>query len=706
MKATYKYFILHFSLFTICALLPSKVVAQHVTFESAEEYRNLGVYDTWEQSPFRTGVLNGSNYVKLVANPDMEEMEAPGVATNASENVLAVQRSRYGSNTFGARIDLNEPFCLGTSKKYVHVLVSKPEGEGSDVMLIGLGKRHDWEDQAPETEQFWVTASLSAQGQWNDLVFPITTNESVDIYSFVVVPDLASPHLRTSDFVVYIDDIEVTDSPKPRYQNINYPLNFDTKQAPTRTDRALTKLTFTSTGESSKNMTVPTATVYNNLTENTTVYAKAGGTVTVKMTYQGSWMSGYVYVDWNNDGQFTPVINAHKPANGSELVSYTYLSGYNSKGVAQSNGNSVVSGVITCPSFTIPNGTQPGIYRMRLKVDWDCDDAGGNTNTDNLLTANGGAIVDVLLNVHDEEVRISANQLNGDVLTPEGAALSDAPIPFGKSVKIKMAPAPDFTYTGIVITHGYNLDGPEYVRDNHQYKSVTIPAASFNKSTHEYTIPASYIDGEVRIEGLFTPGDTPGPGEEDQTYTVTYKKGAEGTFYQNGSEVALGQGWKAAEWVSPEPALIVTISNQRSDNSYGTNGFNTTGYHLASDRTFTISVEDPFLITGYRIYTADGWGAIVTAENGESKTFSGEATLTISGLSTKSTTFTTAPSPAANLNSPTIDVYIVDGSAVGVGEIRSTTGRVVGYYSIDGKRLPQAPAKGVYIMDGKKVAKK
>ena len=713
MKATYKYFILHFSLFilhfsllTICALLPSKVVAQHVTFESAEEYRNLGVYDTWEQSPFRTGVLNGSNYVKLVSNPDMEEKEAPGVATNASENVLAVQRSRYGSNTFGARIDLNEPFCLGTSKKYVHVLVSKPEGEGSDVMLIGLGKRHDWEDQAPETEQFWVTASLSAQGQWNDLVFPITTNESVDIYSFVVVPDLASPHLRTSDFVAYIDDIEVTDSPKPRYQNINYPLNFDTKQAPTRTDRALTKLTFTSTGESSKNMTVPTATVYNNLMENTTVYAKAGGTVTVKMTYQGSWMSGYVYVDWNNDGQFTPVINAHKPANGSELVSYTYLSGYNSKGVAQSNGNSVVSGVITCPSFTIPNGTQPGIYRMRLKVDWDCDDAGGNTNTDNLLTANGGAIVDVLLNVHDEEVRISANQLNGDVLTPEGAALSDAPIPFGKSVKIKMAPAPDFTYTGIVITHGYNLDGPEYVRDNHQYKSVSIPATSFNKSTHEYTIPASYIDGEVRIEGLFTPGDTPGPGEEDQTYTVTYKNGAEGTFYQNGSEVAIGQGWKAAEWVSPEPAPIATISNQRSDNSYGTNGFNTTGYHLASDRTFTISVEDPFLITGYRIYTADGWGAIVTAENGESKTFSGEATLTISGLSTKSTTFTTAPSPAANLNSPTIDVYIVDGSAVGVGEIRSTTGRVVGYYSIDGKCLPQAPAKGVYIMDGKKVAKK
>lgn len=218
MKAIYNIFTFHISLFIIYALLPSLAVAQHITFESAEEYRSLGVYDTWEQSPFRTGVLKGSNYVKLIANPDMEEKEAPGVATNTSEMVLALQRSRYGSNTFGARIDLKEPFSLGTSKKYVHVLVNKPAGENANVMLIGLGKRHDWEEQAPETEQFWVTASLSAQGQWNDLVFPITTNESVDIHSFVIVPDLASPHLRTTDFIAFIDDIEVTDSPKPRYQ--------------------------------------------------------------------------------------------------------------------------------------------------------------------------------------------------------------------------------------------------------------------------------------------------------------------------------------------------------------------------------------------------------------------------------------------------------------------------------------------------------
>ena len=504
-------------------LLPSVVAAQHITFEGTDEYQGIGVYDTWEQSPFRIGLLDGSHYVGLVENPDAEIDETIGAAPNPSATVLAVQRSRFGSNTFGARIDLNEPLCLGTSKKYVHVLVCKPMVEEASVMLIGLGKRRDWEGQRSETEQFWVPIPLATPGKWNDLVFPITTNEDVEIYSFVVVPDLASPHLRTTDFVAYIDDIEVSDNPRPRFQLVNYPINFDAGQVPTRTDRSLSKLTFVSTGEINSIVNVPTATVYNNLTEETTIKAKPGGTVTVKMTYKGAWMNGFVYVDWDNDGQFTPDIVDNRPTEESELMSYTYLNGYNSQG-SQTNGNSVANGVITCPTFTIPDNTQPGIYRMRLKVDWDSDDAGGNNNPNNLITANGGAVVDVLLNVHAAEVPISANQLNGDVLRTDGTALSDALIPFGDAFRIKIAPAPNFTYTGIVLTHGYNLDGPEYVRDNRQYSSVMVPASAFDDATHEYVIPASYIDGEVRIEGLFTPGTTTEVGaiRNDSSGSVTY----------------------------------------------------------------------------------------------------------------------------------------------------------------------------------------
>ncbi len=495
------------ALMLVLSAAHSRTAAQHITFEDPTEYAAVGVYDCWEQSPFRTGaVADIHRYAGLAPNPDTALNTDLNLTPNGSATVVAVQRSRHGSNAFGARVDLPQPLCLGTATKYVHVLLFKPLGEETQAMLVGLGKRQDWPAQEPETEQFWVpsTSSIKA-GQWNDLVFPITTNESVDIHSLVLVPDLSSPHLRTEDFVAYVDDIEINDSPKPRFQLVNYPLNFEATQTPVRSDRQLTALTITATGESLQRFNVPTSTIYNNLTASQTIKAKAGSTLKVRMNYKGVWMSGYVYVDWNNDGQFTPEITDNKAAEGSELISYTFLDGYNSLGEQQANGNSVSNGVIACPAFTIPSGTQPGIYRMRFKVDWDSDDAGGNSNTGNLITNNGGGVVDVLLNVHEDSVRISANQLNGDVLSAEGAALSDARIPFGKTCTIKMAPAPGFTYTGVVVTHGYQLDGPQTVRDNRQFQTDTIPSAAFDPTTHEYTLPATTIDGEVRIEGLFTP---------------------------------------------------------------------------------------------------------------------------------------------------------------------------------------------------------
>ena len=100
--------------------------------------------------------------------------------------------------------------------------------------------------------------------------------------------------------------------------------------------------------------------------------------------------------------------------------------------------------------------------------------------------------------------------------------------------------------------------------------------------------------------------------------------------------------------------------------------------------------------------TPAGWGATVTTEAGESAVFSGEQTLMVSDLNTKATSFSTAD---ANLNDPTIDVYILDdANATGIGEIRDNgSGRVIGIYSIDGRRLSKVPTKGVCIVDGKKI---
>lgn len=482
--------------------------AQHITFESANEYKAIGVYDTWEESPFRLGLIAADSYATVTDNPDTSADEDTGIASNASSQVLAIQRSRWGSNTFGARIDLNTPLHLGTATRYVHVMIYRPEGETSSVMLIALGKRHDWPNQHSDVEQLWVKSSTTPMGgQWSDLVFPIQTNENVDLYSLVVVPDLSSPHLRTDDFTAYIDDILVDDNPALRFQRGHYPINFDVAQEPTRADRRLTNISFNVTGESSsQSVNIGTSTVYNDYTHTKAINAKAGSRVSVRMAYTGGWMNGFVYVDWNNDGQFEPVINNNVPTPESELLSFTFLNDHNSRG-ERVGGNSVSSGYITCPAFTVPTDMPAGVYRMRLKVDWNSDDPGGNTDANNMLVNNGGAIVDVLLNVHEDYVHISANQLNGDVLTTDGAALSDNPIPFGKSFKIMMSPAPSFTFSGAIVRHGYGLDGPQFIKDNMQFQIDTIPATSFN-ANRQVTLPAAYINGEVRVEGLFTPDPT------------------------------------------------------------------------------------------------------------------------------------------------------------------------------------------------------
>ena len=154
--------------------------------------------------------------------------------------------------------------------------------------------------------------------------------------------------------------------------------------------------------------------------------------------------------------------------------------------------------------------------------------------------------------------------------------------------------------------------------------------------------------------------------------------------------MALGAGWAAAEWVSADPAPIVTI---KADHN---NGFNTTNFNLGVNFKFTICVADDYRIIGYKIYTPSGWGTTVTTEGGESAVFSDEQTLTVSNLNTTSTWFTTAD---ANLNNPIIDVYIVDAVTVKLEEIDTNGTRQATrtLYSIDGKRMAKATGKGVYI---------
>lgn len=183
--------------------LPFVVQAQTSVSFDIEDYSALGVYDSWEASPFRSGALEGN--VAVIDNFLSDDV-------NASSKILAVQRSRFGSNTFGVSVKLRETFELTPQTKYVNLMVHRPyDGR---VMVIGLGKRRDRKAQPETTEQFWALSQGDVPADcWQWLSLPVKGNGGIDIYSLVIVPDCESPHAYEEDGACYIDNISVTSVP-------------------------------------------------------------------------------------------------------------------------------------------------------------------------------------------------------------------------------------------------------------------------------------------------------------------------------------------------------------------------------------------------------------------------------------------------------------------------------------------------------------
>lgn len=497
--------------FALAALaLPINLMAQttKVDFEDAAGYKSVGVYDTWEESPFRTGELKGN---AAVIDNFLPTTNDNGDVVNDSKKIVGVQRSRFGSNTFGVRVDLNTPFDLTPEYVYVHVKMYKPlEGR---VMLVGLGKRPDRAGQSNDVEQVWVYSSNSTvANQWFDAVFPIKACNGVQIHSLVVVPDVNSPQEMTSDYAAYIDDIEVNNSAEPRIKVASYyGLNYDKETAVDKPERYVKAITLQPNGATKQSISVGSVSpqlIYRDVTDHAFT-AKAGQTVTPSIDYQGGgWMNGFVYLDKGDDGQFNASFDesTHKATKGCDLVSYYYLemvedkSGYKYDGTALSDND---RNNLSTPAFTLPSDLQPGFYRMRYKVDWGNLDPAGRNTTTNSIKSNGGFIVDTRLNVHTDKVSLSAASRNGFITLEDGTELVSYQTDFGKAVKIKATPANGFEIDSLVISHGYNLTGNQYNKyGTKQYDEYIVRTSDFN-ADGTFTIPARIIDGEVSIDGQF-----------------------------------------------------------------------------------------------------------------------------------------------------------------------------------------------------------
>ena len=205
----------------------------------------------------------------------------------------------------------------------------------------------------------------------------------------------------------------------------DYAINFDKDAKQTHSSRYSTSVSLQQEGKDKQTIEFgKTMNGYEDLTAGTEKFTvEAGSEVTPSIGYVGEWMHGYVYIDLDNNKQFS--FNADgADQTGTDVVSYSYYKDQNSKGEAASNN----CNVNPMPSFTAP--TTPGTYRIRFKVDWDNIDAGGSVLSTNHILNNGGGIYDATLEVVEPVVdgisTINAEVANGEaqLFTVDGVQIA------------------------------------------------------------------------------------------------------------------------------------------------------------------------------------------------------------------------------------------------------------------------------------------
>lgn len=196
--------------------------------------------------------------------------------------------------------------------------------------------------------------------------------------------------------------------------------------------------------------------LYHNLTEAPAVNLLPNQPINVTFDWTGVWMNSYIYIDRNGDGEFSAQLSTNgTPLPGTDLVAFSHLSGKNSNGGTLSHGD-----VLNAPSFVLPGELRPGKYTMRVKIDWDSADPKGSKTEGNTIVTNGGAIVDLTINVLPEStssVAIRPQALNGQLFLANGALLPES-IVSGLPLAIKAVPTlPGFETDSIIVRHN-NID--------------------------------------------------------------------------------------------------------------------------------------------------------------------------------------------------------------------------------------------------------
>lgn len=283
----------------------------------------------------------------------------------------------------------------------------------------------------------------------------------------------------------------------------NYPIAFGRDQTYTDTDRWLEAVVLNGERvEIASKASTSNPSYVDRLSES--LSARSGELAQAEMVWHavGPWMHAYVYVDWGQDGRYDVEVDADGSlSNAHDLVSYSYLNGYDSAGEQVREG----PGTLELPAFRIPEDLKPGFYAMRYKIDWNHAAPEGNADSKDHIINNRGTIVDTRLNIHEDWVTVNLAAENGrvsliDEVTGEELTTTDDRVAFGQNLILSLEPDAGCELEAITVEHGY-FNGEEFIHGIPQRVTTLLTADDVDGDM--VVLDGKLVDGEVRITVRF-----------------------------------------------------------------------------------------------------------------------------------------------------------------------------------------------------------
>ena len=225
---------------------------------------------------------------------------------------------------------------------------------------------------------------------------------------------------------------EKAETPDPDQPDEKYPVSFDKTALNTSAHgRMLNSFSLQQAGKEKQTKSVKTSkAAYEDHTADEPFTVEAGSELTASFDYTGEWMHSFVYIDFDNDGDFS-YKEEQWDQTGTDLVAFSFYSldsnpkndasGYNSVG-DELTGDA--RNTYAAPSFKAP--AKAGEYRIRFKFDWNCILPGGSSS----ILSDGGGVWDATLKVVEPVVdgisSINAEAANGEtqLFTIDGVKLN------------------------------------------------------------------------------------------------------------------------------------------------------------------------------------------------------------------------------------------------------------------------------------------